>query len=69
MFIVSSIFSQFPQRHYTRHAFHDKNKSASTDYTKWKSGAGRRTYSEAVGVTALWKFPGQQDAGLSGQID
>lgn len=27
------------------------------------------TYSKAIRVTALWKFPGEKDAGLCGQID
>lgn len=27
------------------------------------------TYSEAVGVAALWELPRQKNAGLSGQID
>lgn len=28
-----------------------------------------RTYSKAIGVAALRKFPGQKNTGLSGQID
>lgn len=69
MFIALAYFSQIPQRHYKNQAFHDINKSVFTDDLKFSSGAGSWTYSEAVGVAALWKLPGQQDAGLSGQID